>query len=701
MLESRNTTDTPGLHVNPQWRAGTPGTFAVFIGVSAYPFLHGGTQFHVGDEAFTLGQLHVSALTARTFFDWFELRYDYPGAPPAQCWLLLSPNDPELRALTAQGVENQSAPATLANCELALQSWYETMARLPASAAEKSRSLFFFSGHGLEVDQDQQILLPTDYLRPPGRAVNDAISTWNLLKGLASCRVPHHFLFSDACRNDIDRLKEYDVRGRQILNVQNSSGTNPDNLAGMLYASAAGTQTWQPSEIKEGMSLFGTAVVEGLEGASGLKREGCNDGQCEVHFPPLVTFVKSRMAQLLEEFSSPEKARVRQGGSPPDGGITYVPEGGSPPTRPLRSGPRDPHSDYAYVRPQPTSRVSPTPETASPPTPSPLLTARFDVVHTDLTLTPSLDYDTAHDLLGSERMTDIWAKSARLFDLGTGEERSRDTIQIREVRRSSDTRAFRLAVELPPSGQGHWLTFQDPLGRYFAASLAGSPTGERVVYELSFDLEKGDQGIDSSSRFVSTFEAYLSPLSGGFLGETTRVWSVYEEENVAAAARELDVNDLRTIVMGKNDFPLAATIAAVLLLRSRRLDLLPVSWLDNLSEWFPQSPDGPVLRTEWDRLNTNVSEPVGAAKRLTELRKRGLPRMAEMLPAAARQVAELMQRPEVLSNPSAALGALHNQLLQAMRHYRPGGLFAVFSSQTDPLDIGLVGPGDPLLYRSR
>ena len=39
-LEARTT--EPGLWVNPAWQAGTPGTFAVVIGVSAYPHLAGG-----------------------------------------------------------------------------------------------------------------------------------------------------------------------------------------------------------------------------------------------------------------------------------------------------------------------------------------------------------------------------------------------------------------------------------------------------------------------------------------------------------------------------------------------------------------------------------------------------------------------------------------------------------------------------------
>lgn len=194
-LVARYEPGCPGLFVNPDWIEGTPGTFAVVIGVSDYPFLDGGNRQEAGTDTFGLGQLHVSAATAHRFFGWFAERYGFPAAPPARCWLLLSPTGQELATFGVGLVEDfGAAQATLDNCELALAWWNETMRRLPKSAADRSRGLFFFSGHGLEVWQDRQILLPSDYLAPPGRAVNDAISTANLRKGLASSPVPNQFL---------------------------------------------------------------------------------------------------------------------------------------------------------------------------------------------------------------------------------------------------------------------------------------------------------------------------------------------------------------------------------------------------------------------------------------------------------------------------------------------------------------------------
>lgn len=408
--------------------------------------------------------------------------------------------------------------------------------------------------------------------------------------------------------------------------------------------------------------------MHGLEGVEGIERLGCDGQHCEIQFYPLQSFVKARMAQLLSDFASPEKARVRQGGSPPDRGITLVPDA-------MVSGPGP--------RPAPFS-------------PARVLADRYGVVHTGLTWTPGRaqlspqGFHVAHDIFGSERMIDIWDLSARAYDLGTGMEVPRDAIVIREVRRSSDTKAFRISVELPASRHGHWLTFTDPRGQRFASSLAGADEWERPVYELTIDFELDAQAaVDSSTRSVSTVEARLSRLSGsGLLGRVAEIWDAYETQNVDIALRELDVGDLREIVMEKLASSLAATVAAVLLLRARRLDRLPASWLANLSNWFPENPDAAVLRVERERLTAGETQDAGLLEQVGRLAERGLPRLAELLPVAWRQLAELTgQHPE-----TPWLPALHEQLHTAMRYHRPGGLFAIYASPTDPLDAGLVSP---------
>src|SRR5687768_12640298 len=166
---------TPGLFVDPSRT--TAGTFAVIIGVSAYPHLEGGTGERA-DPTYGLGQLAVSALTAHRFFGWIRELYSFTEAPIARCWVLTSPTAAEI------AVEPSLADypaATFENCKRAIQSWHGTIERMHPQYVEASRAMFFFSGHGIE-RADRQLLLPADYLSDG--SVDFAISTANLIAGL-------------------------------------------------------------------------------------------------------------------------------------------------------------------------------------------------------------------------------------------------------------------------------------------------------------------------------------------------------------------------------------------------------------------------------------------------------------------------------------------------------------------------------------
>ena len=82
--------DKPGLWVNPNWKTGDGGMFALVIGVSRYEHLNDGPGAPA-DETYGLGQLTVSALTAYRFFEWLRSGYALDGLPIAQARLLLSP----------------------------------------------------------------------------------------------------------------------------------------------------------------------------------------------------------------------------------------------------------------------------------------------------------------------------------------------------------------------------------------------------------------------------------------------------------------------------------------------------------------------------------------------------------------------------------------------------------------------------------
>ena len=145
------------------------------------------------------------------------------------------------------------------------------------------------------------------------------------------------------------------------------------------------------------------------------------------------------------------------------------------------------------------------------------------------------------------------------------------------------------------------------------------------------------------------------------------------------AVADLDLPMLEELVRSKLQSPLGATMAAVILLRAGRRDLLH-DWLRNLAEWFPDH--------RMDRCygpNTFCSRPTGrrlpteAVDWLLRLRQRGLPQYAGVLGWAVRQNGEVLERARLGKRQREALGELHQQLRQALRFFRSGGLFTVFA----------------------
>ncbi len=252
-----------GLWVNDIVESGDGGVFALIIGVSRYDHLAGGTN--PAAENFGLGQLAVSALTALRFFVWLSSDYILNGLPVARVRLLLSPLMKGVGESVFDELANcdsaivaHAPEATFANCKEAIANWYGEMKDLKTSA--KGRSLFFFSGHGVQIAKSNQLLLPGDYARPRG-SLDEAIRTQNLFECLSSLpTVPAHIVLLDACRNDVDRLRR--VVG---TNVIDETGLPDDPLLELrvLRATAFGLRAYQP-KTQGGMSLFGQALLDGL-----------------------------------------------------------------------------------------------------------------------------------------------------------------------------------------------------------------------------------------------------------------------------------------------------------------------------------------------------------------------------------------------------------------------------------------------------
>ena len=237
------------------------------------------------------------------------------------------------------------------------------MAALPATSAAASRSVFFFSGHGLEVIEDRQILLPSDYSRRSTN-IDRALSTQNIARGLKAMGIPPlHFLMVDACRNDHNNLNQFTpLEGTRVLDEPSNKDTNPDAFVPIFYASAPGLQAMQPNDVQFGLSLFGEALLDGLHGAHGITPD-CSTGTCFVDLHILRPFVNNRVAEIAKDrYNETTSQRVRVRGDQTEEPVTEVPAPGvlesfAPPPPPPRRRCRL-RRNWSSAPRQPTSATS-------------------------------------------------------------------------------------------------------------------------------------------------------------------------------------------------------------------------------------------------------------------------------------------------------------------------------------------------------
>lgn len=658
--------EKPGLCVNNTWRAGTPGTFAIVIGVSAYRYLDR------SQETFGLGSLAASALTALHFLEWLESDYLRTGSPVAKCWVLLAPSQEEI-AVRPKLSQQQLEP-TFLNCSKAIQEWSLEMEQLPKDAASASRSVLFFSGHGLEVIEDRQILLPSDYLER-GTPIDRAISTQNISRGLKRLRVPTHFLFLDACRNDHDNLGSFTpLEGTKILNEPANQAANPDCMVPIFYGSAAGEQSFSPTDPKRGVSLLGEALMEGLR-AKGL-RPDCSRGTCVVDLHLLRPFVQNRIAEIVRtKYQASIVQRIRVRGDQTEEGITEV----TPP--PLQPG-------GASSEPPPMSTFT-----------DALLSVRPQLE----ALRPSTaDFNTGHAFFGSERVTEVWTSKARVYDfqartwLPKGED-----FEISGLRRDANVKSFQFDLTIPNARPGvvYWLELEDMKQAYGCAlpnarvPNASPGLGRPTRFRIEMDFGPRNHEIERLEISISA-----DNHSEFYLDSAASMWKLYDEKGPRDAEARFDflvpqdARMLQDLVRYKYYSPFAATIAGCILVRARRWDRLK-DWLRNLANIRPYIADAQVLWVEQclrqPGIDSSISECV---EYFSRLRICPLPFLAETLGYALTQADELLTVGTLNVHELGQVEIIRERLREAVGVFRTGGMFATYAGPADQVNPGLVYP---------
>jgi hypothetical protein len=702
-----------GLWVNTDCSANGPGLYALIIGVSRYDHLNEGTA--PAPETYGLGQLSVSALTAYRFFVWFRNGYTLDGWPVARVRLLMSPLRAGVGNITTGELEgcditvcSHAPEATFDNCKYAIESWYADMEALSAQAT--GRSLFLFSGHGMERRQNYQVLLPSDYLRPPGRLINNAISTPNITDALSYlARVPTHVLLLDGCRNDIEKLRG--ASGAKILNDEQPLAVNPLFEKGVLYATASGLRAYSP---KSGsLSLFGQALLDGLsnkpepvldEAPIELTHKG---HVATIEINKLASYAKGRVAALIKAAQESVVQVVRSEVASSDPGQPIELAQVSLPS--ITNGLAVEEINIQDLLD--STRRTPTPERAEAAAPAPdaWFRERYQAAREAVVAPPDASrqehIDRFHAIFGSEAVTFPWLDKLQIIGLSTHQSSDHKAVQILSSAQAVRTLqlhrlqiSFRVAADDPV---GHLLVIESESAQRFCCVLPSD--ADRRTFQLEVDVE---------GRDYINFATYLSPQNDEPTGRIAAAWEQLRARDPLAAAQRLEVGriaegltqafrDGEETLRLKLRAPLAAVVATVLLLKGNQFDRLH-DWARNLANWFPTIPDGVVLWTEQCR-RMAARAPLDAEMIpwfVCELSRRSLPFTSYGLGLAVDLVNDIVRgRLKTDDVTRAAARVLANRLDAAAAYFRDFGLFCTYAGFPAEWNPGLMlgPPATPML----
>ncbi|MBY5694685.1 caspase family protein [Rhizobium leguminosarum] len=688
-----------GLWINPNSQVGSQGLHALIIGVSRYDHLNAGSA--PAPETYGLGQLSASALTAYRFFKWLQTAYTLQDWPVARVRLLMSPcrqGADESITDELSGCDTaicaHSPEATFDNCRRAIENWYADMEELRAPAL--GRSLFLFSGHGMERRQNHLLLIPADYLKPPGRLISNAISTRNLSDALSylTC-VSTHVLLLDGCRNDIDGLR---TEGTGVLNDNQPIAVNPLFEKGTLYATASGLRAYSPKS--GGLSLFGQALLDGLGNKPDPKLDEApieliqKHQRSAVEINKLGSYMKGRVAALIKAANERVVQIVRSEVASPD------------PDRPIELAELVKEASIGFAPGSSKRPQSTFPDEKQPrPAPDAWFRERYQQERIAIPAMPGASrqehINRFQAIFGSEAVTFPWLDKLRVIGLSTHQAFGHEVVKVLSSAQAVATSelhrlkiSFRVAASDPI---GHLIVIENQRQRRFCSVLPND------LEERTFQLE-----IDVEDRDYVNFSIYLSPQNDGPAGRIAAAWEQLRARDVVTAAGRLESDveseltnafrDGEEALRLKLRSPLAAAVATVLLLKGNQFERMH-DWARNLANWFPAMPDGVVLWTEQCRRMRadRTLDPELIRWFVHELSRRSLPLTADGFGLAIDLVSDVVRgRLDADEATRSAARALADRLKEPALYFRDTGLFytfAGFPAEWNPMLI--LGPPDP------
>jgi hypothetical protein len=241
----------------------TPGTHALVVGVGRYPALVGGSA-PLYDKHGGMGQLTSAPVSALAFASWLvdPAGYRSAAAPLRSLELLVSVEPPASFAPPGEAPVEVGA-ATFESFRKAVLAWFAR-----GGASPKSRTIFYFCGHGILGGLNTSLLLEDFGLVPPA-ALDSALDFTRFHKGMDQCLAREQLYLIDACRV-ASSVVLHSAENYGVPIIQADKPTHPRRKPPAVYSALPGAAAYGRAGET---SFFTDALLRAMKG-SGAGRDG-------------------------------------------------------------------------------------------------------------------------------------------------------------------------------------------------------------------------------------------------------------------------------------------------------------------------------------------------------------------------------------------------------------------------------------------
>jgi hypothetical protein len=731
------------------WTSADPiatGAHLLIIGISAYPFLAGGSARDQATGTGGMGQLVVSALTSAKIFHFIQKMTAVAGAPIATCRILLAPNGRDEKDEVDRLTQGHYGSADFESIRSAVEAWGRDIFNSGQKAGD-TVAFFFFSGHGVEHRASPALLASDIFDAGSPNSANRAISHDALLRAVKTFGIDRGLFFVDACRDAPEVVKRQNVVGREILEPYIDPSKAPDALISLQSTRQLFKSYQTPGSPA---TFFGQALLEALDGpAPSFEPYDTTSLPWLLKFHRLESHVKQRVRELLAERTTARLQPVEPYGYPYNGEMLVAEKPGLElhvgPVSEQRpddaassidgGGPIAGQMHFEAFIPPVALTINELVATRSASvlkgfaaSDAQLGTLQGQARAAPLFSGDLSDVNIMHGVFGHEYLTTPWVKTLKILDARSGASVAPETVVLCAARKAEDAECATVWLDLEIShgdspGEVVWIGIG---GDHGTPSFAVTVPRDETILPVRLDVcfRPPESGESRSDWVIEAFSARLAETKDRIwqgLWEMQRIETLSDLGSAGSAGREFRV--LEKTLEGKRQSPVAAAIATAVLLRCDALNYLH-DWPRNLADWFSWLPDGALLWAETKlrhhdaarRASLPLAKAAATTHSLTEsiaalaqtedyreardyfsmLAERGPPLLAASLRFAIQQV-PIWRR-------VAATGVLtpreHQRLLEACdvvdrasQSFASGGVFAGFASTQNELSPANVFGG--------